>query len=169
MIATIGRTDVRPRIRPPGGRACVGSMVWSGVALLIVLACAALSAWAGMAAAQAPTTTALAIAVRRLGDIDVWVVDEDGSNLRRVTTHPAIDGGPSWSPDGERIAFSSKREDAAPPNDKRAVLLCARVLSAHHAAAPATSVGGFASPTLYSSRPARPLRNTPWSAIAARS
>ena len=31
----------------------------------------------------------------------------DGNNPRNLTRNPAVDGGPSWSPDGERIAFGS--------------------------------------------------------------
>lgn len=33
----------------------------------------------------------------------------DGTNLRRVTTHPDIDTAPTWSPSGTQIAFTSNR------------------------------------------------------------
>jgi TolB protein len=34
----------------------------------------------------------------------------DGSDLRRLTDHPAYDGEPAWAPDGASIAFSSNRD-----------------------------------------------------------
>ncbi|HYA97981.1 MAG TPA: biopolymer transporter Tol, partial [Methylomirabilota bacterium] len=47
------------------------------------------------------------IAFSYLGDI--WVANEDGSNPRRLTVHPARDIFPRFSPDGKWIAFSSNR------------------------------------------------------------
>lgn len=44
---------------------------------------------------------------------DVFVMDADGSDVRRLTSSPATDGFPSWSPDGTTIAFSSTRDDCA--------------------------------------------------------
>lgn len=49
------------------------------------------------------------------GDTDLWLVPADGSAPpRRLTWNPGADGGPVWSPDGQRIAFVSKRGDAPP-------------------------------------------------------
>lgn len=40
---------------------------------------------------------------------DIWMVEEDGSNPRRLTVHKARDTHPRFSPDGKWIAFSSSR------------------------------------------------------------
>ena len=40
---------------------------------------------------------------------DVWVMDQDGKNQTQLTNDPAIDWGPSWFPDNDRIAFQSNR------------------------------------------------------------
>ena len=36
-------------------------------------------------------------------------MNRDGSNVRRLTNHPAIDITPTWSPTGTQIAFTSDR------------------------------------------------------------
>ncbi|MBN2306266.1 MAG: PD40 domain-containing protein, partial [Anaerolineae bacterium] len=44
------------------------------------------------------------------GNNDIYVMDADGSNLRRLTFHDADDEFPAWSPDGTQIAFCSQRD-----------------------------------------------------------
>jgi dipeptidyl aminopeptidase/acylaminoacyl peptidase len=41
---------------------------------------------------------------------DIWLMNLDGSGLRRLTFSPGSDFGPRWSPDGGTIAFLSSRE-----------------------------------------------------------
>ena len=41
---------------------------------------------------------------------DVWVGDVARGNLTRLTTDPAHDGWPRWTPDGERVVFASNRD-----------------------------------------------------------
>jgi TolB protein len=41
-------------------------------------------------------------------DYDLYVVDVDGTNLRRLTTAAGEDGWPDWSHDGRRIAYVHK-------------------------------------------------------------
>ncbi len=40
---------------------------------------------------------------------DLWVVGVDGTNLRRLTNHPATDTSPLWSADGRSVWFLSSR------------------------------------------------------------
>jgi TolB protein len=41
---------------------------------------------------------------------DVWSMNADGTGVTRLTTDPAEDFDPVWSPDGTRIAFRSHRD-----------------------------------------------------------
>jgi dipeptidyl aminopeptidase/acylaminoacyl peptidase len=40
---------------------------------------------------------------------DIFVIDDNGNNRRRLTTDAATDYYPAWSPDGSKILFSSNR------------------------------------------------------------
>jgi TolB protein len=42
-----------------------------------------------------------------LGDQEIYVMETDGGNFRRLTENHAIDEQPTWSPDGAKIAFQS--------------------------------------------------------------
>jgi TolB protein len=43
------------------------------------------------------------------GNTEIYVVNRDGTNLRRITNHPMADGSPTWAPSGTQIAFMSDR------------------------------------------------------------
>jgi TolB protein len=45
----------------------------------------------------------------RDGNLEIYVLNSDGSNQTRVTNHPALDALPSWSQNSKRIVFVSDR------------------------------------------------------------
>ena len=45
--------------------------------------------------------------------LDIYVMDADGGNLRRLTTSPGYDGGPFWSAVGSKITWRRFSEDGA--------------------------------------------------------
>ena len=62
-------------------------------------------------AAWSPDGTKLCIASPREGHgyTNLYVINRDGSGLRKLTSHPSINTSPTWSPSGTQIAFSSDR------------------------------------------------------------
>lgn len=56
-----------------------------------------------------PDGERLAFTSSRDGNAEIYVVNKDGSGLRRLTNHPAIDTTPTWSPTGQQIAWTSER------------------------------------------------------------
>jgi len=47
------------------------------------------------------------------GRTDLWLVNADGTGLRRLTSHAASDNSPRWSRDGESVYFLSTRSESS--------------------------------------------------------
>jgi Tol biopolymer transport system component len=47
----------------------------------------------------------------RPGNLEIWVMNADGSNKHQVTRNGAANFGPYWLPDGKRIIFASNQAD----------------------------------------------------------
>jgi TolB protein len=59
--------------------------------------------------AWSPDGTKLAFTSQRDGNPEIYVMNKDGSGLRRMTNNPAIDVSPTWSPTGSQLAWTSDR------------------------------------------------------------
>jgi Tol biopolymer transport system component len=62
-----------------------------------------------LTAAWSPDGAQVVFSADRSGNYDLYVLNADGSGLRRLTDHPARDLHPAWSPDGQTIAFETNR------------------------------------------------------------
>jgi Tol biopolymer transport system component len=61
--------------------------------------------------AWSPDGRQIAFISDRDGNAEIYLMQTDGSNLRRLTNHPADDWPAAWSPDGQRLVFASNRDE----------------------------------------------------------
>jgi VCBS repeat-containing protein len=102
-IAFSSTRDGNPEIyiMPPAGEACRPGCT-TATRLTTNPAIDTSPAWLG---------TGIAFASTRDGNSEIYVMNADGTAVTRLTTNPASDATPAGSPDGQRIAFASTRDD----------------------------------------------------------
>ena len=59
--------------------------------------------------AFSPDGRRVAFNSNRDGNTELYIMNADGTDVRRLTNHPGIDTSPTWSPLGHQIAFTSDR------------------------------------------------------------
>jgi TolB protein len=64
----------------------------------------------GAAQGRPKATGWVAFHSERSGNLDIWIMRDNGSDLRQLTTDPERDIEPDWSPDGSQIVFVSGRD-----------------------------------------------------------
>jgi Tol biopolymer transport system component len=57
-----------------------------------------------------PDGQQIAFMSARSGNLEIFVMNADGSDVTQLTDNPGVDGFPSWSPDGSMLAFHSERD-----------------------------------------------------------
>ncbi len=58
-------------------------------------------------AVRSPDRTRIAFSSSRSGSPDLYVMDADGRNVRRITTDPGAEEEPVWTPDGTRLVYTA--------------------------------------------------------------
>src|SRR3989440_484836 len=79
--------------------------------LAAVLGLALAGCGAGSAAPSGrPAGGQIAFTTERDGNVDIYLMNADGSGVTRLTNNPAGDFWPVWSSDGTKIVFQSERD-----------------------------------------------------------
>ena len=77
--------------------------------------------------------------VTELGNKELYLIDSDGENLRRITNYASITLSPAWHPSGEKLAFTSYKS-----GEQRVYEL--DLLTRREKALPAVRDGGYITP-----------------------
>jgi Tol biopolymer transport system component len=64
------------------------------------------------APAWSPDAKKIAFESNMDGDMEIYVMNADGSGVQQITRNTHWDEGPAWSPDGTKFAFSTGADDA---------------------------------------------------------
>ena len=95
-------------VAPPGGRSIqVMDLATGVVTTLFDFSRASFDS----APAWSPDGRRIAFESNMDGDMELYVMNADGSDVRQITHNTNWDEGPAWSPDGTKLAFSSGADD----------------------------------------------------------
>jgi TolB protein len=115
-ITTLGSISLSPRISPDGSRLAFSSLTHTGWEILMfsfdLNRMVAFPKFSGtnLSPSWAPDGSKLAFSSSRSGDPDIYVVDQSGGNLHRVTNSKGPDVSPTWNrKTGAQIAWVSGR------------------------------------------------------------
>ena len=116
QLTKLGSISLSPRISPDGSRVAFSSIVGSSWQILLYSLdlgrTVAFPRFGGtnVSPAWAPDGTRIAFSSSQSGDPELYVADNAGHNLKRVTTSPGPDVSPVWNPKtGAQLAFVSGR------------------------------------------------------------
>ena len=115
-ITTLGTIALSPHVSPDGSRLAFSSFTGSGWIIrmfsLDLNRLVAFPRYAGtnLSPAWSPDGTKIAFSSSRSGDPEIYIVDQSGGNLRRITDSKGPDVSPSWNrKTGSQIAWVSGR------------------------------------------------------------
>jgi TolB protein len=74
-------------------------------ALMLGLTVGAVPASAATASKSQLPQALIAVGLGSGRNFDIWLVNADGRRVKRLTSEPAVDTAPTWSPDGTRVAY----------------------------------------------------------------
>lgn len=66
--------------------------------------------WSDEQPRWSPDGRTIAFKSNRSGSYNLYLMDADGKNVRRITDHAGNDFDPSWLPDGQSLVFASDRD-----------------------------------------------------------
>ncbi|HKW19359.1 MAG TPA: Tol-Pal system beta propeller repeat protein TolB [Terriglobales bacterium] len=115
-ITTLGTIALSPHVSPDGSRLAFSAFTGSGWEIRMFsfdlnrLVSFPRYAGTNLSPAWAPDGTKLAISSSRSGDPELYIVDQSGANLRRITNSKGPDVSPTWNrKTGSQIAWVSGR------------------------------------------------------------
>ncbi len=118
QVTHLASISLSPRISPDGSRLAFSSLTKSGWDILMYsmdlnrLVSFPHFGGTNLSPAWSPDGTKLAFSSSRLGDPEIYVVDQSGGGIKRLTTSRLPDVSPVWNPKtGAQIAWVSGRTD----------------------------------------------------------
>jgi len=98
----------------PDGQKITFWSIYDGICVITIdnknVTCLRDSMVGGWSPVWSPNGQWIAFASEESGNVDIYMMRPDGTELTRLTDHPARDEDLSWAPDSSRIVFSSDRD-----------------------------------------------------------